>query len=558
MNKKRDVKILSYTDLLNETINNRWITVENECEKKCQFEACTRTYTQTFISDPLENDHEVEFIMELFAVPSLKSRYFPVITLGDLFFQIISSFNFFTGLTVSHLFKLIKLKKIRKNFFIRYALYHLQTNITRANKLLENYGHSRKQSICTRKWLHLSSKNYLLVKKIFVYSACFIGCNLHIGISIKNYMKYPTILETSRDLESNRDYSLSICLDWLNIASLSQSDSVVTISQIFKSTPPADQFISDCAYWGLSTRLFNDLTKISDRILFTQNNSIICNKLFKVDKFIRLNYMCYKIEPIKKDNWTRGQINNVFLDQKVLFMISVKNSLLTDNYRVSVSTIGSYPILSIIWSNLITRTHLNLWFTVDYHLFIIQSLPAPYSDDGFTQMELYACTEWCLRFKYPNVYSAYGVYFNNENDTSIAPHPLKNSSSSPNLIRKFERTCAQLCQVGSFYRMSHYNYTQTSIDSGTPDTRMTDALNPMSAFYVMSTNTPIDRTVFKVKLSLFELVITIGNIIGIWFGLSVVQMNPFAKRIQKFTTQHVTTLNDKIDLLQVNLLRNNQ
>ena len=564
MSKKRNIKILSYTDLLNETINNQWITIENECDRECFSESCNRRSTQTFLSDPVEpRDHEVEFIIDLFDVPSMKSKYLPVITMGDLLFQLISSFNFFTGLTLSHIFSLINLKKLRKNCFLRYAISHLQINIARANNLLNIKGDPCHRSICI-KLPHFSSssssKKFLLARRVFVYSTCFIGSVSHICMSITNYMQYPTILETSRDLESSRSYSFTICLDWLNMPSITNSEQLLTVDRVFRLTPPAHHFISDCAYWGLSSRLFNDLTVVSDRILFTQNNSAICNKLFKVAKFLRHNYMCYRVQPIKQNNWTRSQINNVFLDQKVLFMISVKNSLLTDTYRVAVSMLGSYPVLSMMWSPLVTRTWSNLWFTVDYHRFTIDSLAPPYSDGGFTQIMLYLCIEVCVKDKYSKLNITYGGYYLNESDTRVAPYASSTSIIDHEVMQKFEKRCRQMCKVENCLAAEFpvYDYTATKIDSGTLDPRMTDHKNPMSAFYVMSTNTPIDRTVFKVKVSLFELVITVGNIIGIWFGLSVVQMNPFANRIHQFTPQHVTTLNHKIDLLQLNLLRSNK
>lgn len=58
---------------------------------------------------------------------------------------------------------------------------------------------------------------------------------------------------------------------------------------------------------------------------------------------------------------------------------------------------------------------------------------------------------------------------------------------------------------------------------------MTDEENVKVAFYTLSTNSPVIQIFYEPQMSLFELVIEIGSIISIWFGLSVIKMNPFRK-----------------------------
>lgn len=382
MSKWRNATILSYTHLLNATINNVWLTIEKKCDTLCRYESCNSTATATFISDPIyPSAHEVEFFIDLFALPSMTARYLPVIRVNDLFFQLISSFNFFTGLTLSHLFDVFECRKIKRNCLIRRIFNDLQVNISRANELLRINEEGTHTRALMKKLLSIPLNNYRMLKRVCLYSVCLAGSISHIFFAITSYMEYPSILESSRPLESSRNYGLTICLDWLEIPHLSQADRPTTIQQVFRGTPPAHDFVSDCSYWGLSRRRFNDLTHPSDRILFTQNNSAICNKLFRVEKFLRHNYMCYKIDPVKGDNWTRSQMNNVLTDQKVLFMVSVKNSRLTDHYRVLVSTSDGYPVVSMMWSPLVTKTNANLWFTIAYHMYVIAALPPPYSGE---------------------------------------------------------------------------------------------------------------------------------------------------------------------------------
>lgn len=383
-----------------------------------------------------------------------------------------------------------------------------------------------------KKFLH--SRNFTSLKEMLFLLVCVIGCLVHMPFAVISYMRYPTILRTSESLELLRDYSLTFCIDWREFFDATQVNKL-RVSDVFATTPSETDMIRECAYWGLHDKVINNLTHISDRILFTQSNASICNRLYRVKKFFRFNYMCYMVDQVKKLEWTRNQMNNVIEDQKLLYMLSYANTSLTGMYRVVVTPRGgnNYPLASLRWSPHLTRHSENVWYRVTYQSFHVMPLPPPYSDGGYTNMLRFYCIEDCITQALAEHRINFSQFYTQSPNGTLVPSLVDVNVTFNRLLKSKELLCRHTCLQSDRWKTDYqsYYYTHTDVGYVYEDIRKFPPRDySTAAFYLYSTDRPVVEMEYRKKLSFFELIIFMGNILSIWFGVSVLSMNPFIKR----------------------------
>lgn len=541
-------KILSYTDLLNESINLYWQQLERKCNK-CHRESCEYSFTKTYSNGLNRPEFDTEYIVGLAAYPTSTTTSIARNTLYDLYYQVACCLSFWLG------FSAIAVNPVRLYHFKR--MKRLVLSLRKRVSLMKHFVLPNVPEMSTTFAPIAYFKEKLREKltraaimNVAIALVCLIVCVFHIVFSSIPYFSYPTIIECSRSLESSSDFSFSICLDAIDfLANKSQPsrDSIkldssilvnVSVKQLFNLLPETDEILDECAFWKLSSDVNRpaDLTKVTDRIFFYYSNRTICNSLFKVRKILIQNKLCYQIYPSNPTNWNRNQFLNSIVLPRTLFAVSVPYSLLTPSFSVILSSTFRFPYIS---SNYVPRVlkskYPNVYYFVSYTRYQQTVLLPPYSVGEFTHMYMTKCFERCTE-----------NYFNNRNLTLFGGYeaPVDNlhfitsvERNDPVIswnIHKVTSECKLGCQQSNKYywqNETEYSFTVTQTSK-----EFKGGGNGIVEFNLKSTDDLVMSTKFKEAITLCDLIINIGSIISVWFGLSALASNPFTKTMRKETT----------------------
>lgn len=199
---------------------------------------------------------------------------------------------------------------------------------------------------------------------------CTVGCVLHLSLSL-DYFKYPIILETTRQLDVQTSYTLTLCLDaYYYFTRKSNTKRVLmkpldfqmftsnllnfTIDEMLQNTPDESKLIVLCKMWGLygNNRRVNDLSVASDRLMLMEANGSTCHGYFESKKFLLQTKICYSFKPVFKLNWNRHQLTNVFSNNfvKIFYMVSFNSSFITPRFSVIVTPENAFHGHSSVWS----------------------------------------------------------------------------------------------------------------------------------------------------------------------------------------------------------------
>lgn len=543
--------ILTFTDLQNETMYKEWKELELKCEKKCK-KPCVFTYSLTYISHAIER---TEFKMEILITspiePLAQYEAVPRMLHYDYLYQIFCSLAFWIGFSFLNinLFELIAQLKSKKLIQFYNKKFKNKQLFSTKNDQQVYHLFNRKESVRTniKKYFERNKSNSL------IYIFCSVGCIIHLYDPLNSYFQYSTTLDTLMKLENRFDYSFTICLNTYELlanvknkpldttydheyyAKKSHFLKNLTIEDMFSKSPDVENIIQHCSEWGLIEDVDkeNDLSNPSDRVFFWHKSNEKCCKLFEVVKFIMPSQICYKIQPRRSKLWLRQQVNNLFENKKILFMVALDSSILTTKFSALVTVANKYPAFSAVWAPSAVKKADNHYHFVSYIKYHNVLLPPPYSNDGFTHMLHIKCIGICLNthiekknFTFTRTYTTASQY----NKYQYLTYIDRTDGSINQLIEKVESYCQKIC-------------LNTKLAEETPQVEFTLAIisqgrdiNPLpgrnyTLFYLQSTDSPVIKIIFKVKIWFFDLMVSIGSIISIWFGLSIMKVNPFTKSI---------------------------
>lgn len=542
-------RIIGYQDLKNETISRFWQQLEAKCSTEFSFNDCQNTYTQTFLSQSFErSDFSIEFVVTSPKYPRTLSNALPRMSLYDLFYQINCTLSFWLGFywmaIEPHEWSMRRKADKIKVFLLR-----------KIRALASVVHHLRSIFPCPSSGPGVLSKNFRLkkvksfVRKKLFFLICFIGCTINLLDPICTFLTYPIIIENERKFESQTNYSLTLCPDTVyNISSdkrMSQDENYIfrskilnlTTAQILRRAPSFEDSLMFCRIWGEDdNRPFNDLSKASDRVSVCYYDSQKCRSFFKVKKLLLQSEICYSVHPKRPLKWNRYQLGNTFNFPKVLFMIAVKSSFLSKRFSV-VAHEGDenvIPNLSILWSSrVVTQTDLTRWHVVSYRKYRQTVLPPPYSDDGFTHMLHMACINRCINRKYLGLNLTYSTFYSDPNDMRFITHADRmNDRFNKNFLR-IKGQCIRKCKASSFNRLKEFSFSETEISEArvSYNATLSNFKKPMTQFYLRSTDYPVTRVIFKPQITIVTFIINITSVICLWFGISMIALNPFESTV---------------------------
>ena len=380
-----------------------------------------------------------------------------------------------------------------------------------------------------KKWLKIKL-NSSLITKIIIYSFCTVGCIFFLCHTLINYMKYKTKIQTESLDENIIPYNVSICL---SIESLFYDGKIMpndqyyrfksslfnrTIEDLFNQSPSSRAIMSGCGYRGIEIKNSSDQSNVNfkDAIMYLENDESLCSSIFTIEKYILKSYACYKFA---RNNFKR---NNNFIvklnDENDQLVIAVKKDQLTKHFLFSVHEY--YPFLSSYWSSAITKKHHNTWYSVSYIRYDMEILPPPYTKDGFDDLFFNQCFDTCMKNKLSTMNKSLASIFTTPEMVRLVTADDRRNSSFLQMIKKFTQVCRERCEKIPFVSDATISYTFLVTDLREEPTTTDGFMNHSTTFYLKKSDYPVISVKFRADMSFFELIINIGSILSIWFGIS--------------------------------------
>ena len=401
--RKLDMQYLSYSDLLNDSVNGMLRQAELFCDQKCWRSSCDYSFTSTEIEDEIL----VERVKNIFAVdlpsyPTIEMKTVPVMTLYDFVYEICCCFSFWLGVSFIDFRPTPKAMKRRMKMKVHLTqMYWVVERVTK--ELLKSY-HQLSFSLIVQKLSKRKLVNFFFCS--FTMTFCF----CHIIHSMMIYMSYSSLINVYEELEKRTDMSLFICFDMAKLIARKfptgiedplVARSVIlnrTVASLFVDTPREDELIRECGHWGLYSRRVNLSGKshVSDRIFFLTKNITVCDQVYEVNKIVIQSYICYSIWPRYYAEWNQFQMKHALNEHKTLLKVSVNSSLLTKKFTLMVAWERFYPFISSTFAPNILRDVRHNRYDVSYIRYIQSILPSPKSNDGFVPFMFDRCLSQCV------------------------------------------------------------------------------------------------------------------------------------------------------------------
>lgn len=556
------MKILSYTDLLNETINRILKKTENKCKEKCKHSFCNLDFTLTFLegqtSALIERKGEILLIIGVNSYPKSEIIAHPMTQLYDLIYQIFCCFSFWFGFSVLNTIEFKKDDKEQKvaiTLLRRFIRLKNILNIILDEKSVNNLS------------MNLRSKCKPISLVILLIAT--ISCCFHLVISMKIYLNYPSILDIYQRFESEKDIDLYICLDASELISSKKKisiDSIITkskvlnrtISSIFDETPKEDEIIEKCTHWGLSERRgkISNMSKISDRIMFTYQNKSICHQLYKVKKFFFNNYMCYGILDKYYSHWDKFQMKKTLHYQDTYFKIYINSSTLTNRFSLLVSTEMGPPKSSSNWaSNLFKDPNITSYEVsfLQYHQNIFNK---EYSNPNFPPFVFDKCLRKCFSYNLKQFNSTISDRFEKGVNSRLITYLDRQGNFVGKYTNEMLKKCESKCHKHNKY-IGNGHRTNNFVPIVKNLREKDEKAKTFTSFRLKTTDNPATIIKLRRQITFFEQLINIGSIISIWFGFSMIQLSRFNGRKIKINQDELFIMDEKMRKLKLMYKINN-
>ena len=352
--------------------------------------------------------------------------------------------------------------------------------------------------------------------------------NKFINPAIIFCVRYPAILDRS----NYRKYGIYPRYRY-NKTEMSSDMSKLTIKDIFDLTPDANQVILSCEYRENYYQLF-----------LTPYNRSECYSLFHVTKYQEGGFICYQFRTTTADNNfhcsqaalshnSYKQFYSVLLHQRFMASNAVKLiSFVPDGKNSSVL---SMPIISRSFYEFKLRyasdppeaSKENV-FRIWGDVYSITSLTKPYDTNCLKQEE----KDYGVCHRRCNIaaFKRHGYFPSNE--YTITPLQMKHLNSealrNETLVQDIKSRSAA-CLTKCNRKKCYYWYSVTGVAS------FSYVKNNTIELASTCSNRPAVIIQFLPKITPMELVMYVSSSLGIWFGTSILSINPFNSRCKCVT-----------------------
>lgn len=383
-----------------------------------------------------------------------------------------------------------------------------------------------------------------LYRNLFRF-ACFLGLAVQLFFVGHSYFRYDTVSDLLIDIPKDIDLpDLSICFRYTDLfnkaafqnqtnttlpfidtdSELNTVQKLVTIKEIFSFTPPTKGIIKSC--------LFREPASYKTK----ESSGDDCDGVFSIGKFYLQEYVCYKFSQ------KIGNDTERFSFEKISYSLSFSGTFYSIRldlkffegahyFKAMVHSKTTYPYRSAALSPVINRlvnpvTLKGRYNTFDltYSMLFTTRLPSPYatnckdySKDNFTSAN--DCLSRCLFNKTQERFGKTPfstILYDQADMKHINVEDLANATISKAYIL-LESLCANRCS-----NMDCINdITITKVTYDTHDDNL--------EFNVNVPREPVFKIRFSPRYPTAEFVVTVSSCLGIWFGFSVLSLNPFGR-----------------------------
>ena len=532
-----DLQLLSHplysVYLRNATIYKHWMKLERKCHERCLSNLCSINFTMTYAKEfHGRTEFPIELVVNGEAGPRTKSMSKPRFPLYDFFYQIFCLLSFWLG------FSFVGLDFIRNGREDR-VRQMVQLLYAKSSKLLLIVG-SLKRELMSR-----SPSRVSLLRTSIHNVVCTIGMCLHLVIPLIEYFSYPTILLTTVSYEQPIDYKLTICSEAQELyekgivfederADKSHRDLFdKDIQEILNETQRSAKLDFSCGYWGLKKDRdeLNQMNKIADRVFFESNNSSLCQEMYSTQRHLRFGDICFLFQLRRELDWTRTQMFHTFNEVKTMMTVSINSSLISSRFTaLALQRQWPKPFHSSLWTPKVRKEKIDVHYSVSYVLYVVTPLPYPYSDKGFTPGHITYCFHKCTNEKMQKLNLArshlmqlFGASKGPVNHKMLT-NSLRSNRSINSLANWADQACNRKCSLNNFWSDMKGNlipFTVTLISEPQP---YTGPRKGFTRFDLRRTDDPVIEMKFFVAIFIYDLIIDVGSIISIWFGLSVIHI----------------------------------
>ena len=372
---------------------------------------------------------------------------------------------------------------------------------------------------------------------------CLIGCVYQVTQISLEYFSFKTTTKTTFQIDSNiNDPAIVYCTRYTdiidrtnykkygiysqrryNFTEILSDTTKLTISDIFHLTPNPNETIIEC----LIRHDEYDTQK------YLQDH---CYSLFRVTKYLEGTYVCYQIQTKNvSSNFKCDEAALAYVGLNILYFIRLHPRFLLSNSLKLISFIPTNqenPIFNLpsisrrFYSYRLRygddepeKSKLN-FFLISGGLYSITRLEKPY-DTKCTVNEEYsefACRRRCKIA----VFKRHGYFPSTE--YTVSPLPIKHMNTKGYLNKTLlqdTRTRTDICRKICNQKFCNEKFSVTDVSS-------TQELNSRLLTITSSCSTrPMVIIEYLPRIPLMEFVMYISSSIGIWFGTSVLSINPF-------------------------------
>ena len=297
----------------------------------------------------------------------------------------------------------------------------------------------------------------------------------------------------------------------LNLEQVENTLSNLTLKDILKLTPPEDNVIEQCV-------LRQGVMSIP-RVMDERN----CKAFYNVSKSVIGERICYTIKPKIGSNFSVGAVASSKYYTNIVYTIHINPNILATKFAFFISwttnkgqendPLDSRPYQARVLNR---RTLNQSSFSVVGESIKIYKLPPPFDTKCTPGHQREKCYEQCLNDRLSLINRASWSTFHREKlDVKIVTASDLRNDSTSKFIDKVFLECQSLCKTRTdcFTQFSRTSVQEFESFHGSYFSSMVPSFPHISLHAVPS-------------LNLIEYVVQVGSSFGIWFGLSIISLNP--------------------------------
>ena len=311
-----------------------------------------------------------------------------------------------------------------------------------------------------------------------------------------------------------------------NVTEMFHDMSKMTIKDIFDLTPHPSDVLFGCTYRD------NNYQQLKTKSYSRSH----CNSLFHITKYQEGGFICYQFRTkIADSNFNCSNALLSFYSYNNLYTISLNHQFMSSNAIKLISFVPSginssmvsipdisrrFHVFKVRYAHDLANSSKDNFLKIFGDYYSISRLEKPY-DTECTRNKNQA-KEACYRRCNIHVFGKYGYFPSTE--YSLKPKPLKHLEASANINKTILReikTGINNCNRSCNRQRCNDWYTVTGVDA------LAYLLNNTITIGSGCSKRPAVIIQYLPRITFMEFVMYVSSSLGIWFGTSILSINPF-------------------------------